>query len=286
MPWTELTDINGDLDEFEYEFDGLGRRRFTTGRGRRHGRRAARRARRAARRGVGPGRVETVARTYRLPDGRLVCPGPSDLILISDEPQYDSIYQLDLSAWGPDQTFFDVRRRTPQTVARTSLLEPTRVNYDMDIESIGVAFHCIDAGSAAINADQQTLLEIVARGVLEYNVQQKDNRVFPVSDCPAGSGTWRECNTTQNNMRTLGIQNGDPSKGRRKLNAVIPVRKATSFVVTTHMSQEDEALLAGLTNDPTRGLQVRVALYGPEGVPLVPSGAGALTQPQGIMMAQ
>jgi hypothetical protein len=283
-----LPDVNGEPDEFEVYTDGMGRRRFRTGRGIRRGRRAARRAaRRASRNGWGPGRYEAAARTFVLPDGSRVCPGPTDMITLSDEGFYDSIDITDLSTWPNPAPFFTTRSRETNGVAVTNLLDATKANYDVDIESIGVAFHALDSHVALSNADVQTLAEIIARGVLEYNIQSKFNVVYPVADCPAGSGTWHDVFTTENNMRTLAIQNGDPSKGRRKLTALLPMRKNTSFSDRIHLSAADAVLVAALANDPAnRPFQVKVHMYGPEGVPLVPGTAGALLRPQGLLAAR
>lgn len=295
MPWVELTDINGDLDEFEIDglgnIQGLGRRRRNRA-GRmaaREARRAARVARRAARRGgVGPGRNRT--RVFATPgqDGmQFFCPAPGDLIVITDEPIYDTLYLTDLSTWPQRQTFFDTRIRDQnnQGPALTNLLTLGKHNYDMDIESFAVSFHPVDGNTRAINLAQQRLLEAIGRGVFEYKVQQQNNIVFPVADCPAGSGTFENHATTENNMRTLSIQNGSPAKGRRRLNKVVAARKDTAFNCFIHVSVADAAMIAALTDDPSIALGVRVGFYGPEGIPLVPSSAGQLSHPQGVLNA-
>jgi hypothetical protein len=284
MPMIELENVNGQLDEYDVELDGLGRVRVR-GVGRRLRRQAkiAKRIERLRERGARVGRANAIAQQYRLPDGRVVCPSPSDLILLSDEPMHDIVNLTDLSTWPQDQAFFNTHTRASDGPAITNLLRAGQANYDMDIESLAVQFHAIDAGSAAINADQQTLLEILGRGVLEYRVEEKTNVLWPVADCPAGSGTFNAVNTTQNNMRTLSIQNGHPGKGRRMLTQRLPVRRTTAYSDHLHVSAADRALITGLTNDPTRSLGVRVLHYGPEGVPVIPAGAGGLLQAQGTV---
>lgn len=226
-------------------------------------------------------------RRFKGPDGREYCPGVSDLIHISDEPLYDRFQFTDMNGatMVNPLPFFTQRTRQNNGVAVTNILTAGKFPYDLDIESFAVEYNPVDQNVLAGNVSTQRFYELLSRGTMELVFQGRTNYVFPISDCPAGTGIAGYVVTTENAMRSiLGLQNGNTAKGRRRLPNPIAVRKDTAFAVLLHFSAADFALIVALT-DPTVPIGISVKLYGPEGVPLVPAAAGGLWDPQGMSAA-
>jgi hypothetical protein len=275
-----VEDLNGQASPYEIEEyeDGMGRRRVRlrrrTGRRRRIGR-------------MGPGKHNTMSRTYILPDGSKVCASPVDMIHISDEPTFDTVFLTDLSTWPAEQVFFNTRTRGENGDQVTSILAPGQVNYDIDVESVAVSFHPLEGPTKAINRALMTFFEVLQRAAVVLGIQEKTNYLFTAQDCPAGGGVWKQVFTTENDMRTLAIQNGDPTKSLRRLPHPIALRMLTKFNVKIKLAAGDAAIIAALTDDPTGlPLAVRVTLKGPEGIPLIPAAAGTLTKTEGVVSAK
>lgn len=285
---TTIDDLYDDEDDDMGQFRRGGRRRGSRRR-RRAMRRLARMRKRERRiRGraglVPPGRRRTTMQQFKLPSGAVVCPGPGDIISISDEPIYDIIFINDFTALVNPLTFFASRTRQNQTLAVTNILTAGKLNYDVDVEALSVIFHPLDQATPLGNLAVQRFYEILQRATLELNIEERNNYVFPVRDCPAGSGIGGYVQTTQTDMRAnIGIQNGSAQKGRRKLANPIAFTKNTHFSVKIQVTNADFLLLTNLTPSPaTFPIALGVAMHGPEGIPLVPAAAGGLYQPEGM----